>query len=115
MDGVVQRARGNAAVVMRTHGGEIRERSGKIGGARLACHLGLRELQQVGDADVGVMLNRHAFGVAQGQLGAGWRLRLLWVGLRLLRPRQGWLSRLCHESRAGRVGQDTLLSVDRGI
>ena len=66
-DGIVERARGDAAVLVRAHGGQIGDCVGQFAGAGFARDLRLGELQQVSDADVGIVLDGHPFGIGQGE------------------------------------------------
>ena len=64
-DGIVERASGEAAVVVRADGGQVGGCVGQFAGAGFARDLRLGELQQVGNADVWIMGEGHLFGVGE--------------------------------------------------
>ena len=72
-DGIVERARGEAAVVVRADGGEVGVCVRQFACAGFARDLRLGELQQMGDADVWIVGEGHLFGVGEGKAMAGCR------------------------------------------
>ncbi len=77
-DGIVKSACGEAAVVVRARGCEVGVCVGKFTGTGFARNLRLGELKQVRDADVGIVIERHLFGVGEGETPVVCRWRRGW-------------------------------------